>query len=81
MRACKGSLVNFHSREYKKTYCWDLPSSPVVKTACFQYRGEGDQSLVGEIKSHMMHGMVRKQNKTKEAIQLIFPDLASFLCL
>ena len=49
----------------------DFPDDPVVKTLCFPCRrykfnpllGNLVQSLVGELRSHMLHGAAKKLNK------------------
>ena len=87
MRAYKGSLVTFYCTEYKKTYCLDFPSSPVVKTPCFQYGGGGARfkSLAGELRSRMLHGMAKKKKKRHTGefpwASLISVSLKSICCL
>ena len=42
----------------------DFPGGPVVKTLCFQCRGCGINSWSGNLRSHMLHD-VAKKNKIK----------------
>ena len=42
----------------------DFPDGPVVKTLRFHCMGSRDQSLVGEPRSWMLHGMAGKKKKS-----------------
>ena len=44
----------------------DFPDGPVVKTLRFHCMGSRDQSLVGEPRSWMLHGMAGKKKKNPQ---------------
>ena len=44
----------------------DFPGCPVVKTVCFQCRGAQVQSLVRELRSHMVQCSKKKREKERE---------------
>ena len=43
-----------------------LSGGPVVQTLHFQVQGVHIQSLVGELRSHMLHSIAKKKEKKKE---------------
>ena len=45
---------------------WDFLSSPVVRTPPFHYRGTQVESLIEELRFHMLCGMARKKKKEKK---------------
>ena len=55
-----------HTHTHTHTHLRDFPGSPVIKTA-LPLQGTRVQSLVGELRSHMPHGMAKK---TKQNIHL-----------
>ena len=57
-------MKNPHGNCILKSFERDFPGGPVVKTACFHYRGVWVQSQVGEIKSRMpcSVGPAKKKN-------------------
>ena len=44
----------------------ELPGDPVVRTPHFHCQGPGVQALVGELRSHKLHGEAKKNPKTKK---------------
>ena len=44
----------------------EFPGSPVIKTLHFHCRGHGVQSLVSELRPHLLHAVRPKQNKTEQ---------------
>ena len=52
---------------FKKKPSGDFPGSPEVKTLCCQGRGARVQSLVGQLRSRMLHGLAQKKKKKKPA--------------
>ena len=42
----------------------DFPGGPLVKTLELPIQGAQVQSLVRELRAHMLQGMAKKQNKT-----------------
>ena len=44
------------NKTYNKLQLWDFPGGPVVKALSFHCQGQGVQSLVGELRSHIQHG-------------------------
>ena len=57
-----GKIKNAHSQYW--------PSGPVVKMAVLLLQGEWFQSLVGELRAHMLHGMVKKKGWKKKGIHI-----------
>lgn len=53
----------------EKASSWDFPSNPGVKALHFQCKGHSNQSLVGELRFHMSHCVVKKR---KESLTLVF---------
>ena len=51
-------LCNNHHNPIFKKYFWGLPCGPLVKTL-LQGQGLWVQSLVGELRSHMSHGLAK----------------------
>lgn len=46
---------------------WDFLSNPVVRTPPFHYRGTQVESLIEELRFHMLCGMARKKKKKKKS--------------
>ena len=56
-------IVKKKFKKYFKMYMMrEFPGNPVIRTPCFHCPRAQVQSLVGELKSHMPHG-VAKQSK------------------
>ena len=44
------------NKTYNELQFWDFPGGPVVKALSFHCQGQGVQTLVGELRSHIQHG-------------------------
>lgn len=56
--------LSFRSSDLLKETMGDIPGSSEVKTLCSQYKGIRGQSLVWQLRSHMLYGPAKKKNHT-----------------
>ena len=65
------SLSASESEPLKENASQDIPGGPMIKTLCFHLQGAQVQSLVGELRSHMLCGMYPPQKKKIPRIKVI----------
>ena len=63
----------------KKRKMGEFPGGLVVRTPHFHYSGPGIKPLVGEMRSHKLHG--KKKKRKKRDIFYIIEKHKYFLCL
>ena len=56
------AAMRFREGPFQSTQCGEFPSGPVVGTLCFHYWCRVD-SLVGELRSYILHGAAKKKKK------------------
>ena len=61
----KSTQHHLFKNKFKNSRIWDFPGGLVIKTLHFHCRGKQVQSLIRELRSHMLCGMAKKKKKAK----------------